>query len=186
MVNRLKKLTLLALAGLTTIGLNACTSAPTPDPATLIVPVAPKTADQKLSLYNYLLNERGIDIVKIGETMTIVISSDALFETHSANVNEQYVKNLDVVARLINSYDTTSVAINAYTTEKGDVAQALTEKQAQEVLYFLKKHGIDTRLIFARGNGNLFPISIEGPNHHLNRRIEIKFKFHPEPRIYQS
>jgi len=44
---------------------------------------------EKQRLYHYLLNEQGIDIVKIGETQTIVIPSDQLFQTSSANLNKK-------------------------------------------------------------------------------------------------
>lgn len=179
MFKNLKNLSLLILTGFSALFLTACTASK-PPPAPALVPTAPVTAEQKLSLYNYLLSERGVDIIKIGETYTIVISSDLLFKPGSANVNEPYVKNLKIIALLINSYDTTSVGITAYTDEKGNVARALTEKQAQEILYFLKKDGVDTRLIYAKGYGNLYPVSLEGGNRRFNRRVEIKFQFHPE------
>lgn len=177
MLNRLKNISFGILASIGFLALNACT----PEQPPMILAAVPQTAEQKLALYNYLLNERGIDVVKIGETRTIVISSDYLFEPNSANVNENYLKNLKIVAQLINSYDTTSVAITAYTNVPGDVARALTDKQAQEVLYFMKKNGVDTRLIYAKGYGNLYPVSQEQKDSHFNRRVEIKFQFHPQP-----
>lgn len=177
MINYLKNITLLIIAGVVALGLNACAT-DNAFSSMKLQPTAPKDNAQKQKLYRYLLAEKGIDIMSIGETRTIVIATDPLFIGNSANLNNQYAYNLKIVARLINSYDTTSVAVTAYTDKSGDVSRALTEKQAQKIVVYLKKNGVDTRLIYAKGYGNLYPVSI-GKNTALNRRIEIKFQFHP-------
>lgn len=179
MINTLKNISLLIITGILAWGLMGC--APVNDGSTVAVQAAaPQSNAQKQKLYTYLLAERNIDVIKVGETRTIVIASDELFTAQSANFNSPYVDNLKVIAQLINSYDTTNVAVTAYTDQPGDTARALTEKQAQKVLVYLKKHGVDTRLIYAKGYGNLYPVSIESQNAHFNRRIEIKFQFHKE------
>ncbi len=179
MFNPLKKFSLLILGGFMLFGIAACSA----DSSTISIPV-PQTKDEKLVLYNYLLKEKGVDIIRLGETRTVVIASDYLFVNGSTNFDEEYKKNLDLVARLINSYDTTSIAVTVYTDQSGEVAQALTEKQAQIIVRYLWKQGVDTRLIYAKGYGNLFPVTQKANQIHYNRRVEIKFQFHPASRNF--
>ena len=84
------------------------------------------------------------------------------------------------MAQLINTEDATSVAVTAYTDHSGDVARALTEKQAQKILNYLQKSGVDTRLIYAKGYGNLYPVTLDKAKGYFNRRIEIKFQIHQD------
>lgn len=171
-------LTPIALTSLAGCGLDA------PQPGDLIVkPVAPRTAVQKQKLYGYLLGEQGISVLQVGETRTIVISSDHLFTVESANFNAEYVKYLNIIAQLINSYDITSIEISAYGSAAGVAEQALTEKQAQKVLRYLEERGVNTRLIYAKGYGNLNPVAIDHASQ-FNRRVEIKFQFNPEQKVY--
>jgi outer membrane protein OmpA-like peptidoglycan-associated protein len=179
MINSLKNIRLLIIAGLAAVSLTACVAVQEePNPLLALADVAPKTDAEKQKLYDYLLAERGIEVIKVGETRTIVIASDQLFTADSINFNETYAAYLRIVAQLIKSYDTTNIAVNAYTDKGGDVERALTEKQAQKVMVFLQKHGVDTRLIYAKGYGNLYPVTIDAQNSHFNRRVEIKYQFH--------
>lgn len=180
MSNYLKNIVLLAITAIAGVSLAACTDSFDQEQKQAVVQqiTVPKDNAQKQKLYDYLLGEQGIDIIKIGETRTIVIASDSLFVPGSANFNPGYAQFLKIVGRLINSYDTTSVSIFAYTDKEGDAARALTERQAQKVFSSLEKTGINTRLIYAKGYGNSNPVSIK--NHSVNRRVEIKFQFHPQ------
>ncbi len=179
----LKNLNLIFLPVAAALGVAVCAPVQAEAPVVVIEPIAPKTTAQKQKVFDYLLDEQGINTIKMGETRTIIIPSDQLFVAGSANFNAQYASNLKIIAQLINSYDTETVSINAFSDQAGDISRALTEKQAQKVLINLKKNGIDTRLIYSKGYGNSYPIAIAG-NTQLNRRIEIKFQFYPEKKVY--
>lgn len=179
MRNCLKNLILLVTVGLAAINLAGCAADFESDQPVLQI-TAPQNNAQKQKLYDYLLNEQGINVIKIGETRTIVIASDRLFTADSANLNAAYAKNLKIVAQLINTEDATSVAVTAYSNHSGDVARALTEKQAQKILNYLQKSGVDTRLIYARGYGDLYPVTLNKAKGYFNRRIEIKFQIHQD------
>lgn len=179
----LKNLCLLIIAVAASISMAACGALDQPNPQIAMAITPPQTTEDKQKLYDYLLSERGITVIKAGETRTIVIASDQLFNADSMNFNENYVGFLKIMAKLIASYDTSHVAINAYTNQAGEAARAITEKQAQQVMVYLQKQGVDTRLIYAKGYGNLYPVSIDPRNSHFNRRIEIKFQFQTPERI---
>lgn len=182
-MNKILKILILSLAPVALLSLAGC-GLDAPQPGDLIVkPAAPKSSAQKQKLYGYLLGEQGISVLQVGETNTIVISSDYLFTAGSANFNQDYVKYLQIVGQLISSYDTTSIAVTAYNSTPGAAAQALTEKQAQKVLHYLEKSGVSTRLIYAKGYGNANPVAISRDSQ-FNRRVEIKFQFNPEEKVY--
>lgn len=174
-------LLIITVAGL--VGIAACGPLEQPNPQITVAVTPPKTAADKQKLYQYLLSERDVQVIKAGETRTVILASDQLFNADSMNFNENYVGFLKIVAVLINSYDTTHVAINAYTNKAGPDERAITERQAQQVMAYLQKQGVDTRLIYAKGYGNLYPVSIDPKNSYYNRRIEIKFQFETPERI---
>ena len=140
MIKYLKNINLLVVLAAVALSVTACSSVTEETPVITIKPVVPHSNVQKQKLYSYLLDEQGINIIKAGETRTIVIATDPLFTAGSANFKAPYANNLKIVAQLINSYDTTSVAINAYTDQPGDTARALTEKQAQKILAIVEKN----------------------------------------------
>jgi outer membrane protein OmpA-like peptidoglycan-associated protein len=182
-MNKYLKILILSLAPVAMLSLAGC-GLDAPQAGDIIVkPAPPKSPEQKQKLYGYLLGERGISVLQVGETRTIVISSDYLFTAGSANFNPDYVKYLKIVGQLVNSYDTTSVAVTAYSSAPGAAEQALTEKQAQKVLQYLEKCGVSTRLIYAKGYGDAYPVAINRGSQ-FNRRVEIKFQFNPEEKVY--
>lgn len=182
-MNKFLKILVLSLAPVAILAAAGC-GLDAPQPGDMVIkPISPKSAAQKQRLYGYLLGEKGISVIQLGETRTIVISSDYLFTADSANFNDEYVKYLRMVAELIATYDTTSVEVTAYNNTPGQEAQALTEKQAQKVLRSLERYGVDTRLIYAKGYGNQYPVAIKSDSH-FNRRVEIKFQFNPEQKVY--
>lgn len=175
----LKNIAFLTLGGMASGILASCSTDYDQEPPSIPPIVAPSTDTDKIKLYQYLLSEQGIDVINLGETRTIVIASDRLFVSGSANLNADYARYLKIVAQLINKYDTTSISVAAYSSQSGEAARAITEKQAQKVMQFLKKEGINTRLLYAKGYGNLYPVAISGgKNSQQNNRIEIKFQFH--------
>lgn len=176
MSNYLKNIGLLIAAAMALTSVAACTMVDEPNPPVMQA-AAPKDNAQKQKLYTYLLGEQGIDVIKIGETGTVVMDSNLLFAPNSANFRPAYASHLKIVARLLNSYEASSVAVTAYTHTPGDAERALTEKQAQKIVVYLKKQGIDTRLIYAKGYGNLYPVTLDKQNGQLNRRIEIKWVY---------
>jgi outer membrane protein OmpA-like peptidoglycan-associated protein len=179
----LKNMYFIFSAGILLTGVAAC--APLPDEEKPVLQATvPQTNAQKQKVYTYLLKEQGIRMIEIGETRNIVIDSRRLFVADSANFDESYAGNLRVIAQLLNTYDTTHISVNVYTDQSGEVGQALTEKQAQKILELLQKYGAETRLFYAKGYGNLYPVVLDKKNSTANRRIEIKFQFEQPERVY--
>ena len=117
-----------------------------------------------------------IPIIQIGQTMTIVIASDRLFVSHSANFQEKAKPMLNAVACLIASYNKVAVRVKGYTDNSSPSIynHALSAQQAAQVADYLWDYGIDVRIISADGLGNVHPLTLNNPA--MNRRIEIEFR----------
>lgn len=133
------------------------------------------------------LEGQDVAVNTIGQTVTIILPSDELFNPNSANINARYRPVLPTVAALLKTYILVAVQVTAYSdlTQPLDI-QALTTKQAEVVANILWDNGIDTRLISAVGGGNSQPVVNGGSNSQrsANRRVEISFRYYPRVSYY--
>lgn len=128
------------------------------------------------------LEKKGVGVVQIGQTMRLIILSDALFNPHSANFQSKGPSILDTVAQLMIILQTTSAQVAGYTnTEYSEqINKALSARQAQVVVDYLWTRGIDARLMYAVGKGTKEPlVSATRKGGDLNHRIEIQFQYLP-------
>lgn len=101
------------------------------------------------------LDNRGANIIVLGDQILIVIPSARLFNPMTSTINPSAYSTLKLVARYINQYTKMLVKISAYTNDLGSdcVNLALSEQQAENVARFLAASGIDARLLYAKGYG---------------------------------
>lgn len=143
---------------------------------------APTTGQIKMAQASVIISEikrdRAVEYIQIGETVRIIVCSDALFNPGSANFKE--TASLDRIARLMLMLETTSAEVAGYTNEKGicPLNRALSKEQAEVVAEYLWSRGLDARILFAKGYGGAYPLSglREAA---INRRIEIRFQYIP-------
>lgn len=139
------------------------------------------------------LQRHGVSVIATGETVRMVLPSDALFVDGSANIQQAYANRiLPKIGRYIKTFDTENITITAYsdsTATHGVLAQrkrALTDRQAQVVASQLWSSGLDTRLLMAKGYGADHAIAWNGTleGRKDNRRVEINFNFYPKYEVY--
>lgn len=123
------------------------------------------------------LENRGVKIVVLGDQVMIVIPSNRLFDEMTANILHTAYSTLDLVAELIGNYANMSVRIAAYTNDVGSdrVNRSLSREQAINVQKYLWRRGVNTRLLYAVGNGatNLVDKAELDWRNSWNYRIEI-------------
>ena len=133
----------------------------------------------------HVLELNGAKVIRVGETVRVIIPSDRLFEPGTANLNESgYLAN---TAHFISTLNTISIKVSAYsdTANKvgapGERKVALTSKQAEVVQSYLWSKGIDSRFIYAKGYGAKDAVAWNGTTlgRSFNRRVEISFNFYP-------
>ncbi len=144
---------------------------PTPVPEQIKQEQAPGLMEQ--------LRQQGVGVIQVGETMRIVLTSDQIFNPHSANLSAR-AKVLDTVACLMLLLQTTSAEVGGHTNAGSSyrVDQALSEQQAQVVADYLWTKGLDTRLMYTKGYGASHPLSANSSSP-VNRRVEIRFEYIP-------
>ena len=149
---------------------------------------APPTLAQTRRNYIEQLRANGVQVIKLGQTMRIVVLADYLFNPDSANIQRSYRPVMLTLARLMQTYDKVTVKVAAYTSAGNNIkrAQALTTRQAQVVASYLWSRGIDARLTYALGFNQQNPVAWNGDamGRHFNRRIEISFRFYTKPVPY--
>lgn len=147
-------------------------------------PAPQVTLAERRMIYIDQLREDGVQVIQLGETIRLVLSSDALFNHDSANIRREFNPVLTVLADLINTYDKVEVKVAAYTDNRDEIARqrALTARQSQVVANFLWSHDIDARLTDAVGYNRQNAVDWNGSamGRHHNRRVEISFRFYPE------
>lgn len=140
------------------------------------------TLEDKSHTIAFLI-QAGVKVIQVGETFTIVLSSDRVFNPGSANLNPCYLPVLKAVSHLIFCYEKTTVRVAAY-SDCGCPAYSstiLTQAQAKAIARNLWCNGIDARLLIATGYGPDSPIATNRTTcgRAQNRRIEICFRFIP-------
>lgn len=123
---------------------------------------------------------KGANIVVLGDQVLIVIPSARLFEPVTATIRPTAYPILNMVARYINKYTKMLVKVSAYTSVSGDKCAdvALSKQQADAVVRYLSAVGVNARLLYAEGFGgtNLVVPAGLGWEESDNYRIEITFE----------
>ena len=174
-----------ALALMASTGLAGCYKKPTVEYTS---PPQKLSLESMRTLYIRTLQDQGIQVIHQGETFRIVLPDDYLFEPDSANIREDYKPTLQLVAKLIKTYDKINVKVAAYLDNGAGQSylKALSTRQAQVVSDFLWYHGVDARLLYAVGYSHSNAVDwngdMEGRSH--NRRVEISFQYYSHIPLY--
>lgn len=123
------------------------------------------------------LENRGVNVVELGDQILIVMPSSSLFTFMSDQLQPQAYSTIDLLAQYINSYDKVLVSVASYTNDTGSrrVDLALSQQQAKAVAKALMAHHVDTRVLYAQGYGGTHLVqknSLDWDNND-NYRIEI-------------
>ncbi|MBV53735.1 MAG: hypothetical protein CL816_06740 [Coxiellaceae bacterium] len=173
-----------ALLAVTTLSLCACSSTTKPVTHSSNTPSVVNNQHGYSSGY---LSANDVHVVRIGESVQIIIPSDRVFNTSSANLASSSKGILYNTAQLVKHYNTNRIEVAAYTdsTVGNGISQdragvALTNAQAQAISSYLWSQGIDTRYIYSVGHGSANPVASNSTprGQYDNRRVVISFQYH--------
>lgn len=123
------------------------------------------------------LENRGVQMIVLGDQVLIVIQSNRLFNDNTAEIRPGAYSTLNAVAKYINSFPSESVQIAAYTNATGPerVNLALSKEQADSIERYLWQEGLNTRMVTAVGRGGSREVSPASSDWDTgdNYRIEI-------------
>lgn len=140
--------------------------------------------EQSYEILNKRLDNRYVNVFYLGQQITVVVSSDRLFYEGTARLHRSEYPTLSLIAEYIRQFRTEGLHVGAYTSKSKDPKRdvALTEQQAQSVVQFLWREGVNARMITGLGYGSTLPIANEDSinGQVANRRIEIQFQWIPK------
>lgn len=126
------------------------------------------------------LKKLGVTIISIGEDNLIAIPSARLFANQSPRLTWQSYEILETTACYLKQLRKVSIQVSAYTVPYGSAMRqlSLSRARAREVMQYLWSRGVDSRIMFAHGQGSEKAIIAhpQGGDASLNSRIEITFR----------
>ena len=123
------------------------------------------------------INNNNVQVIWLGDNLTIVLDSDAYFVESSANLVPVTSTLFTNITQILNSYTTVGVTVSGYTDKSGWAKRdvALSQQRATIIANYLWQNGVNTRLLSAEGYGAAFPIASNATawGRQQNLRIEI-------------
>lgn len=134
--------------------------------------------DQQEAAFREELAGSGIQVVREGDNIRLVMPSNITFATNQSNISPSFDSTLDAVAHVMNKYDKTFLSIDGHTDSTGDAAynMSLSEKRAESVRNFLLRQGVNGQRMYVTGFGETQPIASNDSSagRAANRRVEIQ------------
>lgn len=134
--------------------------------------------DEQEKAFREELSGSGIDVIREGDNIRLVMPSNITFPTGKAYISSGFHPTLNDITKVLVKFDKTLLSIEGHTDSTGtaEFNQKLSEERAANVKNYLVSQGIiDTRLKTS-GLGELMPIAKNDTeqNRALNRRVEIQ------------
>jgi len=119
----------------------------------------------------------GVSVTRKGEDIVLNMPGNITFRTASADLNSQFFKVLDGVARVARKYDKTIIEVAGHTDNVGgaEYNRQLSQRRASAVAQYLVSRGVaEPRLMTAAG-GEEHPIASNSTEQGraANRRVEV-------------
>lgn len=113
------------------------------------------------------------------ETLELeTLGADISFETASATLTQESQELLDVVANILNKYETVKLLVEGHTDDQGrpEINLKLSEQRARACTSYLARQGVAEERMEAVGLGDTQPLvpNTSEENRKRNRRVEFK------------
>ncbi len=126
------------------------------------------------------LSDTGVDVVRDGDNIRLVMPGDITFATDSASISPNFNPVLNDVATVINNYEKTVLMIKGHTDDTGSdqYNQALSERRAEAVKSQLTSYNVNPTRITTVGLGEYKPKvpNTSAANRQMNRRVELEIR----------
>lgn len=134
--------------------------------------------DEQEKAFKEELAGSGIDVIREGDNLRLVMPSNITFATGQANINSNFHMTLNDIAKVLNKYDKTLLSIEGHTDSVGSAEsnQTLSENRANSVKRYLVSQGIQDTRLKTTGFGETMPVVSNNTANEraLNRRVEIQ------------
>ncbi|MGJ8694385.1 MAG: OmpA family protein [Thalassotalea sp.] len=137
-----------------------------------------KYMDDQENAFREELSGSGIDVIREGDNIRLVMPSNITFATNQAYISTGFHATLDAVAKVLVKFDKTLLSIEGHTDDTGSAEynQKLSEQRAQSVQSYLVSKNIIGERLQVSGLGESAPVvaNNSSSNRALNRRVEIQ------------
>ncbi|GLX78112.1 porin [Thalassotalea insulae] len=134
--------------------------------------------DKQEQAFREELSGSGIDVIREGDNIRLVMPSNITFATDQAYISPGFHQTLDDVAKVLIKFDKTLLSIEGHTDNTGSEQynQTLSTKRAQSVKHYLVSKTVQDTRLKVSGFGEKMPIVDNNTvtNRALNRRVEIQ------------
>lgn len=133
--------------------------------------------DRQEAMLRQELANTGVQVVRDGDNLILVMPGNITFSTGSAEVKGDFEAVLQSVATVLTEFDKTILEITGHTDSTGSnqFNQQLSERRATAVSNVLQTHEVAFERILSAGYGEERPIADNGSaeGRALNRRVEL-------------
>lgn len=134
--------------------------------------------DRQQADFRRSLEGSGVMIRRNGDQIVLIMPSDVTFAVDRSDVQPQFTRVLDDVARTLNAYPQTTIDVVGHADSSGpdDYNQTLSERRASAVAGYLTGPGrVLTDRVYVAGMGERAPIAdnATAEGRAQNRRVEI-------------
>jgi len=165
------------------VSVTSCMNRPSQPPATGKRDTAKMTSTDGYARKNSLiakLSNAGVQVVQVGDNVTVVLPTDRCFEQDTASIEESCMPILYDITTLLKSYGNVAITVTGYTDNVAspEQNQRFSRLQADSIVGYLWTHGIPFQRLYAEGRGadcNIAGNETLGGST-LNRRIEIALR----------
>lgn len=109
--------------------------------------------------------------------LRVTMTSQTSFAVNSAQIKPGFYSTMDKIAKIVNRYGKTHLALIGYTDSTGSKAynKTLSERRADSVMNYLRHRGVIPQRLSAQGMGEEYPraSNATAAGRALNRRVEI-------------
>ncbi|MGQ8367300.1 OmpA family protein [Glaciecola sp. 1036] len=124
------------------------------------------------------LSDTGVQVVRQGDELKLVMPGNLTFDTDSAAVSANFYPVLNDVSAVLKEFDKTRLSIEGHTDSVGDsdYNQDLSIRRANSVAAYLAQRNVDESRLRTLGMGETAPIASNETrsSREQNRRVELK------------
>lgn len=124
------------------------------------------------------LEGTGVGIQRYGNNISLVMPGDVTFSTGSSGIRGEFFPTLSSVAKVLDKYDKTRVAVTGHTDNVGgrDYNYRLSQARASSVARYLQTQGVEGQRFIVSGEGYENPIASNESEagRQANRRVTIQ------------
>ncbi|MFW1676649.1 OmpA family protein [Pontibacter sp. JAM-7] len=133
--------------------------------------------DQQEALLRQELQNTGVQIERIGDTIRLIMPGNITFALNSDQIDRGFYPVLDSVVKVLVKFNQTELKVDGFTDSSGsfELNQKLSERRAIQVADYLVSSGVDQLRVNAQGYGERYPVATNdtASGRAANRRVEI-------------